>query len=125
MYLCDGVTKIFKVFQGFPALIETIAHFCQMANFNQFLAKMAKTVKIIKKVLRKFFSHLQALTNCKVSEKSYERFPRKSVADGWTDATPKVSMTSWSRDQKWSKYRFKQPKCIVLGTPKKPEKGQE
>ena len=27
--------------------------------------------------------------------------------------------------KKWSKYRFKQPKCIVLGTPKKPEKGQE
>ena len=27
--------------------------------------------------------------------------------------------------EKWSKCRFKQPKCIVLGTPKKPEKGQE
>ena len=27
--------------------------------------------------------------------------------------------------EKWSKYRFKQPKCIALGTPKKPEKGQE
>ena len=27
--------------------------------------------------------------------------------------------------EKWSKYRFKQPKCIVLGTPKNPEKGQE
>ena len=27
--------------------------------------------------------------------------------------------------EKWSKYRCKQPKCIVLGTPKKPEKGQE
>ena len=26
--------------------------------------------------------------------------------------------------EKWSKYRFK-PRCIVLGTPKKPEKGQE
>ena len=53
---------------------------------------MAKTVKIFKKAL---FSHLQALTNCKVSEKSNERFPRKSVADGRTygrtDATPKVS----------------------------------
>ena len=24
-----------------------------------------------------------------------------------------------------AKYRFKQPKCIVLGTPKKPDKGQE
>ena len=27
--------------------------------------------------------------------------------------------------EKLSKYRFKQPKCIVLGTPKKPEKGQQ
>ena len=48
-----------------------------MANFGQFLAKMAKTVKIIKKALGKFFSHLQALTNWKVSEKSNERFPQK------------------------------------------------
>ena len=49
-------------------------------HFGQFLAKMAKTVKIFKKALGKFFSHLQALTNCKVSEKSNERFLRKSVA---------------------------------------------
>ena len=27
--------------------------------------------------------------------------------------------------EKWSEYRSKEPKCIVLGTPKKPEKGQE
>ena len=42
--------------------------------------------------------------NCKVSEKSNELFPIKSVANvgtnGWTDVTPKVSTTSWSRDQK-------------------------
>ena len=36
-------------------------------HIGQFLAKMAKTVKIIKKALETFFSHLQALTNCKVS----------------------------------------------------------
>ena len=29
------------------------------------------------------------------------------------------------KNEKCSKYRFKQPKYIVLGTPKKPEKGQE
>ena len=34
---------------------------------------MVKTVKIIKKVLGTFFSHFQALTKCKVSEKSNER----------------------------------------------------
>ena len=49
------------------------------SNFGQFLAKMAKTVKIIKKALGTFLSRLQALTKCKVSEKSKERFPRKSV----------------------------------------------
>ena len=53
-------------------------------HFGQFLVKMAKTVKIIKKALGTFFSHLQALTNCKVSEKSNERFPRKRVTDGRT-----------------------------------------
>ena len=82
------------------------------ANFGQFLAKMAKMVKIFKKALGTFFTQLQALTNCKVSEKSHERFPRKRVTDerthgrtdgrtyGRTDETPKVSTTSWSRDQK-------------------------
>ena len=78
--------------------------FGQKGQIWKFLAKMAKTVKIIKKALGTFFSHLQALTNCKVSEKSNERFPRKSVPDDKrtderTDATPKVSTTSWSRDQ--------------------------
>ena len=49
----------------------------QKPKFAQFLAKMAKTVKVIKKALGTFFSHLQALTNCKVSEKSNEGIPRK------------------------------------------------
>ena len=75
-----------------------------MEHFDQFLAKMAKTVKIIKKALGIFFLRLQALTNCKVSEKSNERFPRKSVTHERThertDVTPKVSTTSWSRDEK-------------------------
>ena len=99
-------------------------------HFGQFLAKMAKTVKIFKKALGTFFLHLQAVTNCKVSEQVMNGFREKAPCtyvrtDKRTDATPKVSTTSWSRDQKWSKYRFKQPKFIVLGTPKNPEKGQE
>ena len=72
-------------------------------HFRQFLAKMAKTVKIIKRVLGTFFSRLQAITNCKVAEKSNEQFLRKSFTHirtyEQTDATPKVSTTSWSRDQ--------------------------
>ena len=54
-------------------------------HFGQFMAKMVKTVKIFKKALGTFFSHLQALTNCKVSEKSHERFPRKRVTYVRTD----------------------------------------
>ena len=38
-----------------------------------------------KNALETFFSHLEALTNCKVSEKSNERFPRKSLTDERTD----------------------------------------
>ena len=45
-----------------------------MANFGQFLAKMGKTVIFLKKALGTFLSRLQALTNCKVSEKINERF---------------------------------------------------
>ena len=78
-----------------------------MANFDKFLAKMAKMEKIIKKVLGTFFLRLQALTNCKVSEKSNEQFLIKSVADErtnvQTDVTPNFSTTSWSRDQKVEK----------------------
>ena len=76
---------------------------------------MVKTVKIIKKALETFFSRLQALTNCKVSEKSNEPFLRKSIASGQTgvrtdirtDTTPKISMISCSRDKK--KLRPKYP----------------
>ena len=56
-----------------------------MANFGQFLAKMGKTGSFFKKALGTFFPHLQALTNCKVSEKSNERFSSNSVTDGRTD----------------------------------------
>ena len=41
----------------------------QIANYGQFLAKMGKTGNFFKKELGTFFSRLQALTNCKVSEK--------------------------------------------------------
>ena len=47
-------------------------------HFGQFLAKMVKTVKIIKRALGTFFSRLQALTNCKVSEKVMNGFREKA-----------------------------------------------
>ena len=77
----------FQVFQGFLAFKETVAH---IQPNGQSLAKMAKMVKNIKKAIGTF-SRLQALTNCKVSEKSNEQFPRKSVTHERTDKTPKVS----------------------------------
>ena len=63
-----------------------------MAHFGQFLAKMAKTLKIIKKALGTFFSRLQALTNCKVSEKNNERFPRRCSHRGLYKSLQKVKI---------------------------------
>ena len=94
-YFCHffSFSVTFRFFRDFQPLKGLFHTFNQGANFEQFLAK---TVKIIKKALGTFFSRLQALTNCKVSEKSNERFPRKSVAHGRTDGRT----DSWSRDQK-------------------------
>ena len=50
------------------------AYWDEMANFGQFLVKMGKTGIIFKKAHGTFFSHLQALTNCKVSEKVMNGF---------------------------------------------------
>ena len=82
----------------------------QNAPFWTVFGQNGQNGNFFKKALGTFFSHLQALTDCKVSEKSNEQFPRKSVADGRTngrtDATPKVSTTSWSRDQTPNFYAF-------------------
>ena len=56
-----------------------------MANFGQFLVKMGETGFFFKKALGTFFPPLQALTNCQVSEKSNERFLRKSGTNERTD----------------------------------------
>ena len=68
--------------KGFQEKCENL-HFwefwAKIANFGQFLDKMGKTGIFFKHVLGTFFSHLQALTNCKVSEKSNERFSSNSV----------------------------------------------
>ena len=64
------------------------AFWAKMANFGQFLAKMGKTGIFFKKALGTLFSRLQALTNCKVSEKSNEWFSRNCVTGEQTDAIP-------------------------------------
>ena len=66
------------------------------ANFGQFLVK---TGIFVKKALGTFLSRLQALTNCKVSEKSNERFSRNCVTNERTDGFLRSPMTL-SRDQK-------------------------
>ena len=72
-----------------------------MAKFGQFLAKMGKTGIFFKKAFGKYFSLLKALINCKVSEKSNERFPRKSVAYGSTDEHDSLSsQTTVARENK-------------------------
>ena len=60
-----------------------------LAQNGQFLTVFGQNWQIrnfFKKELGTFFSHLQALTNFKVSEKSNERFSSNRVTDGRTDA---------------------------------------
>ena len=66
--------------------LHFLSLWAKKAHFGQFLAKMAKTVKIIKKALGIFFLTFWTLTSYKISEKSNERFPRKSVPHGRTHA---------------------------------------
>ena len=66
------------------------AFWAKMPHFGQFLAKMGETRIFFKKALGTFFSHLQALTNCKVSEKSNERFSSNSVTYVRTDVRTDV-----------------------------------
>ena len=68
------------------------AFWAKMPHFGQFLAKMGKTGFFFKKALGTFFPPLQALTNCKVSEKSNEQFSSNRVTNtlthGRTDVNP-------------------------------------
>ena len=68
----------FQGFPGFLALKETVAHVQPKGQFWPVFGKIAKTVKIIKKVHGTFFSLLHALTNCKVSEKVMNGFPENA-----------------------------------------------
>ena len=63
----------------------------QNAQFWTVFGQNGRNGNFFKKALGTFFSHLQALTNCKVSEKSNERFSSNSVTDGRTDAHTDVN----------------------------------
>ena len=74
--------------KGFREKCEKLhfwAFWAKIPNFGQFLAKMGETGILFKKALRTFFSLLQALNNCKVSEKSNERFSSNRVTYVRTD----------------------------------------
>ena len=75
----------FRFFRDFLPLKGLFHTSSKMANFDQFLAKMGKTVKIIKKALGTFFSRLQALT-VKFQKKVMSGFREKaSRKNGRTD----------------------------------------
>ena len=57
---------------------------------GQFLTFFGQNGENLKKALGTFFSHLQALKKCKVSEKRNEQFPRKSVAYVRTDGQTRL-----------------------------------
>ena len=67
----------------------------QNGQFLTFFGHNGKTGIFFKKAFGTFFSRLQALNNCKVSEKSNEQFSSNSVTDGHTygrtDESPQVS----------------------------------
>ena len=52
---------------------------------DSFWPKWAKRKFFSKKALGAFLSGLEDLTNCKVSEKSNERFSSNRLTDAWTD----------------------------------------
>ena len=71
----------FQVFQGFTALKETRAHIQPNGQFWTIFGQNGQNGIFFKKAFGTFFSLLKALINCKVSEKSNERFTSNSVTD--------------------------------------------
>ena len=76
------------------------AFWAKMPHFGHFLAKMVETGIFFKKELGTFFKHLQALTNCKVSEKSNERFSSNSVTHGRTYGRESLGLQRLRRETK-------------------------
>ena len=64
----------FQVFQGFPALKETIAHIQPNGQFWIVFGQNGQNGEKYQKSAGTFFTRLQALTNCKVSEKVMNDF---------------------------------------------------
>ena len=110
----------FQVFQGFPAL-ETVAHIQPNGQFWTVFGQNGQNGNFFQKSAWNIFSHLQALTNCKVSEKSNERFSSNSVTYGQTHVCTHErtrilrSPTTSSRDQKKFSPAYSRDKWPNLG----------
>ena len=67
----------FQVFQGFPALKETVAHIQPNVQFWTVFCQNGQNGIFFQKSLWNIFLRLKAIINCKVSQKSNEGIPRK------------------------------------------------
>ena len=75
----------FQVLPGFPTLKETVAHIQPNGQFWTVFCQNGQNGNICQKSVWNIFSLLKALINCKVSEKSNERFSSNSVTYVRTD----------------------------------------
>ena len=64
----------FQVFQGFPALKDTVAHIQPNGQFWTVFGQNGQNGNFFQKSAWNIFLPLQALTNCKVSEKVIKGF---------------------------------------------------
>ena len=77
--------------------------FCILGQNGQFwtvFGQNGQNGNFFKKELGTFFLRLQALTNCKVSEKSNERFSSNRVTHGRTDERTRILKSPTSRETK-------------------------
>ena len=79
----------------------------KMANFGQFLAKMGKMGIFLKKALGTFLPRLQALNNCKVSEKVMNGFQATAWRTKRTDGCKSLRSTDFVARPKTS--------CLAAG----------
>ena len=72
----------------------------QNGQFWTVFGQNGQNGNFFKKALGTFFSHLQALTNCKVSERSNERFSSNSMTDVRTDGRESLGLQRLRRETK-------------------------
>ena len=76
------------------------SHFGPKMQIMEFFGQNGQKGNFFKKALGKFLSRLQAITNCKVSEKSNERFSSNCVTDGRTNGRESLGLQRLHRETK-------------------------